>query len=94
VILSAVYLLWAYERVFTGPVTKAENEKLLDLGFREIAMMVPLIALMLGLGLYPKPVLDRIAPSTEAVLDRIEQVTDFEVPEPGRLADVFSGEAP
>ena len=94
VVLAAVYLLWAYERVFTGPVTKPENEKLLDLGFREIAMMVPLIALMLGLGLYPKPVLDRIAPSTEAVLDRIEQVTDFEVPEPGRLADVFSGEAP
>ncbi|MCP4224838.1 MAG: hypothetical protein GY773_15995, partial [Actinomycetia bacterium] len=52
------------------------------------------VALMLVLGLYPKPALDRIAPSTEAILDRIVQVTDFEVPEPGRLADVFSGEAP
>jgi NADH-quinone oxidoreductase subunit M len=94
VVLAAVYLLWAYERVFTGPVTKPENEKLLDLGFREIALMVPLIALMLVLGLYPKPALERIAPSTEAVLDRIEQVSGFEVPEPGRLTDVFSREAP
>jgi NADH-quinone oxidoreductase subunit M len=93
VVLAAVYLLWAYERVFTGPVTKPENEKLIDLGFREIAIFVPLVALMLVLGLYPKPALDRIAPSTELVLDRIEQVTDFEVPEPGRLADVFVGEA-
>ena len=92
--LAAVYLLWAYERVFTGPVTKPENEKLVDLGFREIAIMVPLVALMLILGLYPKPALDRIAPSTEAILDRIEQVTDFRVPEPGRFADVFTGEAP
>lgn len=89
VILAAVYLLWAYQRVFTGPLTKPENEKLLDLNFREIAILSTLAALMLVIGLYPKVALDKIGPSTEAVLDRIESVTSYQVPAPGRLADVL-----
>ncbi|GBD84750.1 NADH-quinone oxidoreductase subunit M [bacterium BMS3Abin02] len=89
VILAAVYLLWAYERVFTGPVTKPENEKLLDLNFREIAILSTLAALMLVIGLYPKVALDKIGPSTEAVLNRIEAVTTYQAPAPGRLADVL-----
>jgi NADH-quinone oxidoreductase subunit M len=89
VVFAAIYLLWAYERVFTGVPDKEENKVLKDLSCREIAVLAPLVVLMLVLGLYPKILLDRTAPSTEAVLDRVEQVTDFEVPEPGRLADVF-----
>jgi len=89
VILAAVYLLWAYERVFTGPVTKPENEKLLDLNFREIAILSTLAALMLVIGLYPKVALDKIGPSTEAVLNRIEAVTTYQAPAPGHLADVL-----
>ena len=88
VILAAVYLLWAYERVFTGPIVKPENEKLLDLDFREIAILSTLAALMLIIGLYPKIALDKIGPSTEAVLDRIESATTYQVPAPGRLADI------
>ena len=53
--------------------------------------MVPLVVLMLVLGMYPKILLDRTAASTEALLDRIEQATTYEVPEPGRLSDVFAG---
>jgi NADH-quinone oxidoreductase subunit M len=90
VILAAIYLLWAYERVFTGEPDKEENKILKDLSGREIAILAPLVVLMLVLGLYPKVLLDRTAPSTEAVLDRIEAVTDYEVPEPGRLEDVFT----
>ena len=90
VIFAAIYLLWAYERVFTGLPDKEENRALKDLSGREIAILAPLVVLMLVLGLYPKLLLDRTAPSTEAVLDRIEAVTDFEVPEPGRLEDVFT----
>ncbi|NOY56358.1 MAG: NADH-quinone oxidoreductase subunit M [Actinobacteria bacterium] len=89
VILAAVYLLWAYERVFTGPVTKPENEKLLDLNFREIAILSTLAALMLVIGLYPKIALDKIGPSTEAVLNRIETVTTYQAPVPGHLTDVL-----
>ncbi len=89
VIFAAIYLLWAYERVFTGPVTKEENTLLADLGMREVAILAPLVALIILLGVYPKIALDVIEPSTEAVLDRIEATTDFEVPAPGRVADVI-----
>jgi len=86
VILAAVYMLWAYERVFTGPVTNPKNEGLSDLGFREIAILVPLIVIVIAIGVYPQPVFDRIDPSVEIILDRIEATTDYEVPEYG-LAD-------
>ncbi len=87
VILAAVYLLWAYERVFTGP-TNPKLEGLKDLGFREIAIMVPLVVLIIGLGVYPKPVMERISPSVEIILERIEAETDYEVPTFGRAEDV------
>jgi NADH-quinone oxidoreductase subunit M len=83
VILAAIYLLWAYERVFTGPVNP-NIAALKDLGFREVAIMVPLIALIIGLGVYPKPVMDRIQPSVDVIIDRIEAVTEYEAPEFGR----------
>ncbi len=89
VILAAVYLLWAYERVFTGEPDKPENRALTDIDGREIALMAPLVALILLLGLYPQLLLEKTAASTEAVLDRIEAVTDFEIPAPGRLADLY-----
>ena len=91
VILAAIYLLWAYERVFTGEITVAENENLQDFSLREKLIFVPLVALIILLGVYPKIALDVIEPSTEAVLDRIEATTDFEIPEPGRFVDIVSG---
>jgi NADH-quinone oxidoreductase subunit M len=84
VILAAIYLLWAYERVFTGPVTNPKLEALKDLGFRELAILAPLVVLIIGLGVYPKPVFDRIEPSVGIILDRIEATTSYEVPEHGR----------
>jgi NADH-quinone oxidoreductase subunit M len=89
VILAAIYLLWAYERVFTGPPEKEENRLLPDLSVREVALLAPLAALVLVLGLYPKVLLDKIAPSTEALLDHVEASTGYQVPDPGRLGDVF-----
>jgi NADH-quinone oxidoreductase subunit M len=89
VILAAIYLLWAYERVFTGVPDKEENQTLSDLSIREVSLLAPLAVLVLVLGIYPNILLDKIAPSTEAVLDHIEASTDYQVPEPGRLGDVF-----
>jgi NADH-quinone oxidoreductase subunit M len=88
-VLAAIYLLWAYERVFTGVPDKPENLALSDVNGREIALMAPLVVLILVLGLYPQVLLDKTSASTEAVLDRIEAETDFEVPAPGRLADLY-----
>jgi NADH-quinone oxidoreductase subunit M len=70
-ILSALYMMWAYERVMWGPVTHTVNQTLADLSAREIAVMVPLVALMLLMGLYPKPLLSRMEPSVETLLGRV-----------------------
>jgi NADH-quinone oxidoreductase subunit M len=88
VLLAAIYLLWAYERVFTGLPDKPENAILSDLSAREIGLLAPLAALVVVIGLYPNVILDKVTPSTEAVLDHIEQQTDYVVAEPGRLEDV------
>jgi NADH-quinone oxidoreductase subunit M len=89
VVLAAIYLLWAYERVFTGVPDKEENSILTDLSPREIGLLAPLAALIVVIGLYPGFLLDRITPSTEAVLDHIVGQTDFVIPEPGRIDDVL-----
>jgi NADH-quinone oxidoreductase subunit M len=70
-ILGALYMLYAYERVMWGPITKAVNEKIADLNRREIAVMVPLIAIMLLMGLYPRPLLNRMEPSVAILLNRV-----------------------
>ncbi len=92
VVLAAIYLLWAYERVFTGEPDKEENKSLTDLSIREIGLITPLVVLVLAIGLYPKVLLDKIAPSTEAALDHVVAETGYEVSEPGRLADLFTSE--
>ncbi len=89
VVLAAIYLLWAYERVFTGVPDREENKVLKDLGARELGLMAPLVILIFLLGLYPNILLDRTSASTEAILDRIEASSDFEVPAAGRLAGLF-----
>jgi NADH-quinone oxidoreductase subunit M len=69
VIFAAVYLLWMVQRVFFGKVTNDENKTLADLSWREIGLLVPLLALMVYMGVYPKPFLKR----TETVVKSIEQ---------------------
>jgi NADH-quinone oxidoreductase subunit M len=67
VILAALYLLWPYQRMFHGPV-EGLAVGLRDLRLREIAIMVPLVVLILAIGLYPKPLYDRVNPSVSAVV--------------------------
>lgn len=63
-VLAAVYMLWLYQRVMTGPVATG-TEKITDLRARELLVVAPLVALLLVLGVYPKPVLDIINPAVE-----------------------------
>lgn len=70
-VLSAVYILWAYQRMMTGPVT-AGNESVRDLIPRELIVVAPLIALLLVLGVYPKPALDVINPAVTYTLTTID----------------------
>ncbi|KIA62810.1 NADH-quinone oxidoreductase subunit M [Nocardia vulneris] len=69
-VLAAVYVLWLYQRMMTGPV-KEGNERLYDLVPRELAVVVPLIAALLFLGVYPKPVLNFINPAVSQTLTTI-----------------------
>ena len=68
VILSAVYMLWMFQRVMFGKLDNPKNQKLEDLNSREIAIMVPLIFLIFFMGLYPKPFIDKMAPALDKVI--------------------------
>lgn len=71
-VLSAIYILWMYQRMMGGPVTEG-NDGLRDLIPRELAVVAPLIALLLVLGVYPKPALDVINPAVSHTLTTIDQ---------------------
>ena len=71
-VLSAVYMLWLYQRVMTGPVAKG-NERISDLVPRELVVVAPLLALLFVLGVYPKPVLDIINPAVQNTMTTIGQ---------------------
>jgi NADH-quinone oxidoreductase subunit M len=79
VILAAIYLLWAYQRVFHGRPDEA-NANLPDMTWREGAVMAPVLALIVLLGVFPQPVLDRINPSVERLLEHVERQADHRQP--------------
>ena len=71
VIFAAVYLLWMVQRVFFGKVTNEKNKTLADLSWREIGLMIPLIALMVYMGVFPKPFLKRSDEAIKAIQERV-----------------------
>jgi NADH-quinone oxidoreductase subunit M len=75
VVLAAIYLLWAYQRVFHGEITQEANRNLPDLNLREIAMVVPAVALIVLIGVYPKPFLDRIEPAARKVVQTLNDAS-------------------
>jgi NADH-quinone oxidoreductase subunit M len=74
VIVAAIYLLWAYQQVFHGKPREAD-EKTRDLALLERLVIAPLIILIVFLGVYPKPVLDRINPSVNQLIAHVESST-------------------
>jgi NADH-quinone oxidoreductase subunit M len=69
VIFAAAYLLWALQRVIFNRLDDRENEHLSDLTPRELAVMLPLVIGIVWLGLYPKPVLERMEPASRRFLE-------------------------
>jgi NADH-quinone oxidoreductase subunit M len=74
IITGAIYMLWAYQRVFQGPVRLAANEHVPDINRRELLAIAPLLAGIVFLGIYPKPFFDRVNPSVSYLLNRVENV--------------------
>jgi NADH-quinone oxidoreductase subunit M len=62
IVLAAIYILWLYQRTMTGPVVKAV-EGFKDLSLREVVAVVPLLALIIALGFFPKIATDYINPA-------------------------------
>jgi NADH-quinone oxidoreductase subunit M len=91
VILSAVYMLWSYQRSFQGPL-KERWGSLPDLSWREGAIVVPIVVVMLWIGLHPAPVLERLRPTSEEVSDRVRTVQVGEPVEPLVEASATTGE--
>ena len=71
VILSAVYMLWMFQRVNYGAVTKEENGRLKDLSTREWTILAPVVALCLLMGILPAPFLRAMEPSVTRVVERV-----------------------
>jgi NADH-quinone oxidoreductase subunit M len=72
VIFAAAYLLWAIQRVLFNPLDKPANAMLTDLNGRELALMAPLVAAIIWMGVYPKPVLDRMEKSATHFVQTVE----------------------
>jgi len=68
IIVGAVYMLTLYKRTFFGPVTNEANRNLKDLDGKELAALVPLVAIVIWLGIYPKPVLVPIDNSVQTLV--------------------------
>ena len=71
VILSAVYMLWMFQRVNYGDVTNPKNRTLPDLTPREWAMMIPTVGLAIVMGVFPNIFLKPMEPSIVRTIDRI-----------------------
>jgi NADH-quinone oxidoreductase subunit M len=72
VILSAVYMLWMYQRVIFGEVTNPKNKKLVDLDFREKLILLPLVALIFWMGIYSESFLRKMDTSVNQVLQHLK----------------------
>ena len=72
VILAAAYLLWALQRIIYNRLDKPANASLTDLNWREIGLLAPLIFVILWMGVYPKPVLERMEASVDRFVEQVD----------------------
>ena len=72
VILAAVYALWAVQRVLFNPLDKPENTKVADMNWRELLMMAPIVLLIFYIGLHPAPILRRMEPRLQELVQQVE----------------------
>jgi NADH-quinone oxidoreductase subunit M len=74
VILSAVYMLWMFQRVMFGELDNPKNQTLKDLNAREIAIMIPLLVLVFVMGVYPNPFIEKMDPAIKKLVSQVRPV--------------------
>lgn len=90
VVLAAVYLLWAYQRVFHGPA-QAVNAGVRDMTWAERLTVAPLLAGIIFIGVYPQPLLTRVQPAVDHLVAHIEYADpSFSVPASGTGHGIFA----
>lgn len=91
IVLAALYTLVLYQRTMTGPL-KEEVRTMPDLRLREVLVVAPLIALLIGLGVYPKVLTDIVNPAVEHTMSDVKQ-TDPKPEVAVEAQDTKKGEA-
>ena len=90
VVLGAAYMLWMFQRVMFGKITRPENEKLKDLNAREITILVPMVIMIFLMGIYPKLFFSKMDVTVDKFLKdfkgRVEMKT--ELPQPKLIAEI------
>jgi NADH-quinone oxidoreductase subunit M len=74
VILSAVYMLWMFQRVNYGPLTNPKNKGLHDLSRREWAVIAPIVAMCIGMGVAPGIFLKPMEPAVKRIVEQVRGV--------------------
>jgi NADH-quinone oxidoreductase subunit M len=72
IVLGAAYLLWLYQRVFWGPLDNPANFGVPDVNRRELGMMLSLVALMIWIGVYPKPLFEIMEQPVDYIVRKVD----------------------
>jgi NADH-quinone oxidoreductase subunit M len=91
VLLSAVYMLWMFQRVNYGPVTNEKNAGLPDLTLREGATLWPAVALTIVMGVFPMAFLKPMEPSVARLVEQVRRNEGQTVRAPGGIRDLGLG---
>ncbi len=73
VIFAAYYMLPMVQKILFNPLDREENRAMKDLSGREIAVLSPLVGLMLLIGVFPGPILDRMEPGVQAIIEWVDE---------------------
>src|SRR5487761_2486293 len=91
VILAAVYMLWGYQQVFHGPKEDAPAEgSFPEMTWSERVAMAPLILIIVFMGIWPAPILNRIPPTVDKLVNHVVVVVGANVPAAGLPVAVSS----
>jgi NADH-quinone oxidoreductase subunit M len=87
IILAAVYMLWMFQRMMFGQLTKPENQRLVDLNLREIVILVPIVFFIIWIGVYPQPFFHKMERSVEHLISQVNRPRIIKVEKPGSYSD-------
>ncbi len=90
VILSAVYMLWLFQRVNYGPLTNPRNKGLRDLSAREWVVIAPIVAMCIGMGVAPGVFLKPMEPAVKRIVAQVRGIVPVNA---AMMSGVFSGTA-